>query len=135
MAPAEALRAARLKFGSVESVTESYRDQRGLPWMDALYADFRYALRGWKKTPGFTITAVAAMSLGIGTTTSIFCVVSAVALKPLGVPDPDRLVVLTTTGHQTREKVPTAQLRPRRLLGTGERRRLLSTTCRRSVPA
>ena len=53
MAPAEAVRAARLKFGGVESVKESYRDQRGFPLVESIVMDVRYALRGLRKNPGF----------------------------------------------------------------------------------
>ena len=113
MAASEALRAARVKFGSMESAKESYRDQRGLPWIDALQSDVRYALRGWRKNPGFTITGIAAMALGIGATTAIFSVVNAVMLKPLGIPDPDRLVVLTIIGESdTGDKVEATAASP-----------------------
>src|SRR5665213_476888 len=49
MSGAEAIRAAHLKFGAMESLKESYRDHRGFPLADALLTDLRYALRGWRK--------------------------------------------------------------------------------------
>jgi len=96
MGPSEAARAARLKFGGVESAKEHYRDQRGLPWVEALFGDLRYAFRGFRKNPVFTITALAALALGIGATTAIFSIANSVILKALPVPDPDRFVVLMT---------------------------------------
>ena len=97
MMPAQAERAARLTFGGVEAVKESYRDERGLPWLESLFTDVRYAVRGLRKSAGFTLTAVAALAVGIGSTTAIFSIVNALLLKPLPFPDPDRLVMLTVT--------------------------------------
>jgi len=65
--------------------------------MEAFFQDIKHSIRMFLKSPGFTVTAVAALALGIGGTTAIFSIVNTVLLKPLGIPDPDRLVVLTVT--------------------------------------
>jgi ABC-type lipoprotein release transport system permease subunit len=57
--------------------------------MDAFLKDFRHSVRMFLQTPGFTIAAIAALTLGIGTNTAIFSVVDTVLLKPFSYPDPD----------------------------------------------
>jgi predicted permease len=89
--PDEARRQAVLKFGAVEAVKESYRDQRGLPFIETVIRDLRHALRGLRKTPAFAITTVLTLALGIGATTSIFTLVYAVLLKSLAVANPGEL--------------------------------------------
>jgi predicted permease len=59
-----------------------------------LWHDLKHSLRSLFKNPGFTIAAVAALALGIGTNTAIFTVVNTVLLKPLTYPDADRIVQL-----------------------------------------
>ena len=59
MLPADAQRAATLKFGGMESAKESLRDQRGLPGFEAFFKDFAYAWRGLRKSPGFTTVVIA----------------------------------------------------------------------------
>jgi predicted permease len=65
--------------------------------MDTFLRDAKHSIRAFLNTPGFTITAVIALALGIGTTTAIFSVVNAVLLKPLPVFEPDRFVMLMST--------------------------------------
>ena len=97
--PEEARREALLKFGTVEAAKESYREQRGLPYMENLIQDTRYALRRLRLAPAFTIATVLTLAVGIGAATSIFTLVHAVLLKSLPVANPSELVRL---GKETR---------------------------------
>ena len=88
----EARHAARREFGGVEQAKESYRDQRGLPFLDALLQDLRFALRTMAKAPAFAVVTILTLALGIGATTAVFSVVDRILFRSLPYPHDERLV-------------------------------------------
>ena len=66
-------------------------------WIEALGQDLRYAVRGLRKAPAFTLVAVLTLALGIGGTTTVFSAIDALLLRPLPYPGQARLVELSTT--------------------------------------
>jgi putative ABC transport system permease protein len=93
--PAEEARTAALRaFGGVTQIRETYRVQRGLPFLEVFWSDLRYAFRQLWKSPGFTLTTVLTLAIGIGVNTAVFSLMDAEVLRPLAVPDLDRVVVV-----------------------------------------
>jgi putative ABC transport system permease protein len=104
------------RFDAIHPSHPAHRSDATLPvvrrpsMFDALSHDFRYALRLWRRRPGFALVAVVTLALGVGANTAMFSIVNAVLLRPLPYPDSDRLVSIWGRTQQF----------PRGLLSYGE---------------
>jgi predicted permease len=92
MSEADACREALRKLSHPESLRESHRDQRGMPVVEVLAQDLRYAVRMLWKSPAFTCIAALSLGLGIGANTALFSLIDDLLLRSLPVREPDRLV-------------------------------------------
>jgi putative ABC transport system permease protein len=101
--PEAALNAARRQFGNPFKWKEAIREMWSLGLIESVIKDVRYAARSLAKTPVFTVTALLALTLGIGCTTAIFSLVNAVMLRSLPFQGPERLALLW--GNVQRQKV------------------------------
>jgi macrolide transport system ATP-binding/permease protein len=95
MTAEEARRDALVKLGGMERTRQAYRERGTAPFFETLWQDLRFALRQLTKNPGFTITAVLMLSLGIAASVAIFAFVDAALLKPLPYEDPHTLADVT----------------------------------------
>lgn len=101
----EARWAALRSFGGVEQVKEESRDVRGVRLVEQFLQDMRYSLRVLIRKPGFTLTVIITLALGIGANTAIFSVVNAVLLRELPLKNPDEVMWVWST-RTDRDKAP-----------------------------
>jgi predicted permease len=96
LAPEEARRQARLAFGNSARARESTRDRNILIWLETALQDLRFAARTLRLNPGFAVTAILSLALGIGANTALFSILDTLLLRLLPVHEPDRLVRIST---------------------------------------
>ena len=92
MTAEEARRQALIEFGGVERAREQCHEQRPGWWWGTVAQDARYALRGFRRNPAFTLTVIATLALGIGATTAVFSVVDRILFRSLPYAHDDRIV-------------------------------------------
>jgi predicted permease len=90
----QAARTSKARTGSIPALKDVIRDVGWESWLYDTWTDARYALRGLRRTPGFAITATAALAIGIGAAVTIFSVLHAILWRPLPYPDANQLVVI-----------------------------------------
>jgi putative ABC transport system permease protein len=90
----EARRQARMALGGPEQMKEECRDARGTRWIEDLWQDFRFALRGLRQRPGFTAVAIITLALGIGASTAIFSAVNPILFQSLPYPHAGQIMML-----------------------------------------
>src|SRR6201992_867934 len=98
MSPDEGIRRARLRFGNPTVVKERVDAEDAALGFESFFRDARYAIRGFVKSPGFTIVAVLTLALGIGANTAVFQLLDAVRLRSLPVQDSKELAELRIVG-------------------------------------
>jgi putative ABC transport system permease protein len=110
MSPEVAQRTARIEFGSVERYKEEVRGARGLRLVDEAASDLLGGLRSLRRAPGFTLAAGLSLALGIGANTLVFSLLDSTVLKPLALPEPERLVAIWTTPSDRPEQLGTSSI-------------------------
>ncbi len=97
MSPEDARHAAQREFGGVDQVKESYRDERGIPWIEDGLRDLRFAVRSLWKNPGFTAVAVLSLAVAISVNATVFSLINGLILRPLVPLRPAEVVNLYTS--------------------------------------
>ena len=92
MSSADARRAALRDFGGVDQTREAVRDVRGI-WLESVWRDVQLASRLLRKEPAFTITVGVTLAVCLGANAALFAIVDHVLLRPLAIPESDRVVI------------------------------------------
>jgi putative ABC transport system permease protein len=109
MTPEEARRNALIEFGGVEQAREWCQEQEPGWWIDTLLQDVRYALRGFRRSKAFAVSAILTLALAIGATTAVFSVVDPILFRALPYADAGRLVSVGFTFASEREEFLTGK--------------------------
>jgi hypothetical protein len=96
----QARAAAMREFGNVALIEDVTRETWGWVWLERLGQDLKYALRQLRRSPVFTITVIATLTLGLGATAAMFTVVDHVLLRPLPYEDSRQLVTISEAGKK-----------------------------------
>ncbi len=104
MSPDDACFAARKAFGGVDQIREVYRDQQGLPVVDALMQDIRFGLRLLVRDRGFTLAAIVVLGVGLGVNNLFFTLVYAATMRGLPLEQADRVVHISMTDERTPDR-------------------------------
>src|SRR5205085_2005289 len=100
LSPDEARRQALVRFGGPQQAKEHHREARGLPLLETLLQDFRFALRMLRRSPGFALLAIFCLTLGIGANAAVFSWMEGLLFRPYPlVANQERLVALTGTAR------------------------------------
>jgi putative ABC transport system permease protein len=91
MSRQDAERRARREFGALDLAKEECRDEKPLPWLDHLWRDVLYALRSWRRNPGFAAAIIVTLALGAGANTAVLGLVYSALLRPLPYAEPDQI--------------------------------------------
>ena len=94
MSPERARRAALVAMGGVQQRKEECRESRGIRLVDECWQDVRYAIRSLSHARAFSLAAIATLTLGIGASVAVFAVVNGVLLRPLPLPQADRIYLV-----------------------------------------
>jgi predicted permease len=94
MEPSEAFYAARRQFGGVTQVKEQLLERRTMPLAEDVARDVRHAARGLWRSPGFSLTTIVSLAVGIAAATGLFSIVNAALLNPFPFADSNRIVRL-----------------------------------------
>ena len=95
LTPVEARRQALIRLGGAEQTRQAHRERRTLPSLESLWQDARFAMRQLRRSPGFMVTAMLTLALGIGANTAVFSLFDTVLLHPLPYRDPGQLMLVT----------------------------------------
>ena len=110
MSAEAARRTARIEFGSVERYKEEVRSARGLRLVNEARADLLTGARALRRAPGFTLAAGLSLALGIGANTLVFSLLDSTVLRPLALPEADRLVAIWTVAPDRPQQLGTSSI-------------------------